>query len=479
MKTKYFLTLLLLLLLFSGCAQMTIDDSAAVQSNAIQDLRIVPGDTPITSDEAINVALMFMMRKSPTTKVSSSKITGVQTINNMKGQPVMYAVCFEKNKGFVIISASRKYQPVLAEEEKHTFTDHRQSTGFDIWVQEQTVLINIAESLPETDETVRRYREEWKDYERLPISSIATKDDNLLTLRANAIATWEAQGYTCFDLGDCPNSLPQSVYENWLDLAEQVANPDYNYLTNSIILYMREDTTVQHGPYLTTIWGQDAPYNAYLPLINGLRPRAGCAIVAMGQIMRKHEWPNCYYWSSMGDYYTDEDTAPDVATLFYDLGAAAQTNYGVGGSSTNPNNLVSAITNNHFNYSATLVSHSYSSAKSEVIAERPVYMQGIDVISNTPHAWVCDGVKTYWTHRNYILKVLSSDEPLSYVTAGTPYNSYETSEYLHMNWGEDGAANGWFYQDSVHFAGQVYFEWIEFNMSANRSDIIGITPNQN
>ena len=311
------------------------------------------------------------------------------------------------------------------------------------------------------------------------MSIIATKDDDVLTLRANAIAAWEAQGYTCFDLGDCPNALPQSIYEDWLDLAEQVSNPNYNYLTNSVILYEREDTTIQYGPYLTTTWGQDAPYNAILPLINGQRPRAGCAIVAMGQIMKKHSWPTSYHWTLMGNYYNYNDSAPDVDTLFYDLGIAAGTNYGVNSSSTNLNNLMNAITNNHFHYSASFGTHSYSLAKSEVLAERPVYMQGKDVTTDVPHAWVCDGCKINAIHRNYILKVLSSDEPLSFVTAGTPYNSYETTDYMHMNWGEDGVANGWFYQDSVHFAGQVYLTWVEFNLSANRHDITGIMPNQN
>ena len=105
-------------------------------------------------------------------------------------------------------------------------------------------------------------------------------------------------------------------------------------------------------------------------------------------------------------------------------------------------------------------------------------MSGLTPGSTLGHAWVCDGSKTYWTHRNYILKVLSSDEPLSYVTAGTPYNSYETSDYLHMNWGEDGAANGWFYQDYVHYSGPFLFSWADFNYCAQRKDIIGIEPNR-
>ena len=55
----------------------------------------------------------------------------------------------------------------------------------------------------------------------------------------------------------------------------------------------------------------------------------------------------------------------------------------------------------------------------------------------------------------------------------TDSNSYE---YLHMNWGEDGDANGWFSGDNVAFSGYLYNTLIQFNYSSNRQDIINITP---
>lgn len=73
MKIKQLSFCFMLFLLFSGCAQMNIDDSDAVRPNTVQDLRIAPGDTPITADEAMNVAQLFMVRKSPATKVTSLK----------------------------------------------------------------------------------------------------------------------------------------------------------------------------------------------------------------------------------------------------------------------------------------------------------------------------------------------------------------------------------------------------------------------
>lgn len=473
----------MLLLAMTSCTNASLEESMIpVEKDSFQSLLIERGTTPITAEQAVNVAKLFEMRNKPSTKTSSSKeVAGVQTINDNDGQPVMYVVSYQKNQGFTIVSASRKYKPILAEEDTNSFYERRHESGLEIWIQEQTALITFAESLPETDESIKRYVDEWKDYEQIPVSDLSTKSDDLLTLRANSIAAWEAQGYTCFDLCDCPNSLPQSVYEDWLDLAEQMANPDYNYYTNSIILYLREDTLLQYGPYLTTTWGQDDPYNANLDLINNQLPRAGCSVVAMGQIMKYYEWPTCYDWSAMNNSYHPDSTAAEVAELFDDLGHDANTSYGILKSTTLINNMVSAITSSQkcYHYNATRVTHNFYTAKSELYNERPVFMQGAESSSSgsNAHAWVCDGYKTYSTHRNYILMILSPDEPLAYVSAGVPYNSYENTDYMHMNWGEDGKANGWFYEDNVHFSGMEYGVWIEFNFPSQREDIIGITPN--
>ena len=78
-----------LLLLFGGCSQMTFDDSVTVISKSIQDLRIAPGNTPITADEAIKVALLFDSNQGrPITKSDEKEVyTRIQN-----GKPVFYVV---------------------------------------------------------------------------------------------------------------------------------------------------------------------------------------------------------------------------------------------------------------------------------------------------------------------------------------------------------------------------------------------------
>lgn len=481
MKSTYYL-LVLSFILFSCTNKSLSEYDSFNEKESYQDLLLEKGTSPITADQAVNVVKILEKRKEIKTKAYSSReIRSAQTIMGKSNSPVMYAVSFKDNQGFVIVSASRKYHPILADEDRNTIDATRLDSGVNLWIQEQSELIDCVESMSDSDASIQQYLVEWEDYERQSLPSNATKTDDLATLRANAIAAWEAQGYTCYDLCDCPNSLPQSVYEDWLDLAEQTANPNYDYYTNSIILYMREDTVSQHGPYLQTTWGQDNPYNANLALVAGLHPRAGCSVVAIGQIMRYYEWPTVYDWSSMNDHYAYNSNAPEVAAFFYDLGRDSHTHYYSDKSTTSLDTLMTALVSNQYayHYYANAIDHNYSTVLSELVYERPVYMQGVEASSGNAHSWACDGFKTQTTYRNYILKVLSSDEPLAYVTAGSPYNSSTSSTYLHMNWGEDGEANGWFYQDLVNYSGPFHMITVSFNYSTQRKDIVGLMPRYN
>ena len=68
------------------------------------------------------------------------------------------------------------------------------------------------------------------------------------------------------------------------------------------------------------------------------------------------------------------------------------------------------------------------------------------------------------------------EERVPYSDSQSIYSDSNSYEYLHMNWGEDGDANGWFSGDNVAFSGYLYNTLIQFNYSSNRQDIINITP---
>lgn len=210
-------------------------------------------------------------------------------------------------------------------------------------------------------------------------------------------------------------------------------------------------------------WGQEAPYNNQCPKFtyngyDGYTTLAGCAAIAVGQIMRYHRWPNAgegtkqydsyiyiqgeeiktavdrtlgdYNWNNiLGNYqytaYTDQQ-ASEVAKFVADVACACEMNFDPIASATTDLKVAQALKRN-FGYDASLqlVDHAYYSTeawanllRAELDEGRPVYLSGANVTNTADgdalsgHAFVCDGYKEDGT--------------------------------FHINWGWNGTANGYF-----------------------------------
>ena len=467
----YFFLIATLLMVIAACDALDQVESTSLQENeSIDGFRISHSMNPLSQEEAVMVARQFASMNEIQTKTNDTKTIGsIYAIDGKPGIPAMFAVNYGENDGFVIVNTSKKYFPILAYSETGHYAQDRNASGLDVWLDEQRVLIEAAETLPL--DSLKEVTKTWRNYEKNTIPNITTKSGgDTLSFRNAAIAEWELEGFDCMDLETSSMYLSPTVYSQWCELAAEQSDPNYDYMESAVVLYYGSQSTSQVGPYLSTTWGQDAPYNELLTPIGSLYPRAGGATVAMAQIMRYYEWPTRYNWSSMSNSTATYDTK----LLYKELGQAAQTTYGINGSSTNINNLKNAITGNNFDYNASVVSHSYTTTKSNINAGKPVVMRGNQ--NTSTHYWACDGRKTYTSTIHLILMVYTPDERYLQAENGGYYSDSSTSEYLHMNWGEDGAANGWFYGDNVAFSGYVWTSWVQFNYSSDRKDIVNISP---
>lgn len=442
------------------------------EKTSTDSFRIPHSTTPLSQEEAVKVARQFSALNGVQTKANGAKeVSSVYAIENNQGNPAMYAVNYGKDDGFVIVNTSRKYFPVLAFSEKGHYAQDRNSSGLDIWINEQKTMIEAAETLPLDSLTV--VSRSWLNYEKNNTTTkVQTKSGNTyMPFRDSAIAEWELEGYECMDLETSAMYLNPIIYNEWCELAEEQSNTNYDYMESAVVLYYTTENTSQIGPFLSTTWGRYEPYNEGLNQINGLYPPAACSIVAMSQIMRYYEWPTSYSWSSMynntASYYQK--------LLYYNLGEAANTTYNLNGSHASIYNVRNAITNNQFNYNASVISHSLSVVESNILNGKPVFMQGQQ--DSSAHAWVCDGRQTNTLAIHLTLMVFTPDDRYSQLMGGHGYYSdSNTYKYYHMNWGEEGDADGWFYNDSVAFSGYLYNTWISFNFSSNRLDIVNISP---
>lgn len=209
-------------------------------------------------------------------------------------------------------------------------------------------------------------------------------------------------------------------------------------------------------------WGQEAPYNNDCPKIvyDGYpyAPLAGCAAIAVGQIMRYYQWPyagegtkqydsyvyvqgqeiktavnrtlGTYDWRNiLGNYqYTaySKEQAAAVAKFVADVACACEMNFDPKASATTDLMVAQALKNNFgYDKSLQLLDHAYYSTeawadllRAELDAGRPVYLSGANVTNTADgdvlsgHAFVCDGYKEDGT--------------------------------FHINWGWNGTANGYF-----------------------------------
>lgn len=211
------------------------------------------------------------------------------------------------------------------------------------------------------------------------------------------------------------------------------------------------NTTATEGariePMLETSWNQSAPYNNYCPTVSGQKTPTGCTATAVAQVMKFHEWPekpkraitwdnnitgttesiditkNVYKWDKMLAHYRDGYTAEQadaVARLMVDVGKAIGSNYSPGGTGSNYVLAARGLVN-VFDYSPQIrvlkrnectYDEFISVIRENLEARQPLVHTGQGQSYAAGHAFVCDGI--------------------------------DENNYVHIDWGWDGAYNGFF-----------------------------------
>ncbi len=200
-------------------------------------------------------------------------------------------------------------------------------------------------------------------------------------------------------------------------------------------------------PMLQTSWNQSAPYNNYCPEVNRQKTPTGCTATATAQVMKFHEWPekpkkaiswynnitgatetiditkNTYRWSDMLNHYRSGYTATQadaVAQLMIDVGKAMNSSYALAGTGSNNVNAARALVN-VFDYSPEIKIYNRNECtydefiaiiRENLEARQPLVHTGHGQSYAAGHAFVCDGI--------------------------------DENNLVHIDWGWDGAYNGFF-----------------------------------
>lgn len=465
---KIYLFLVCAGILFVSCEKkdyaLDPPQSSRVQTKTPSD------DGDISSEEALRVASLFNNRERKTRNATVPPVEEVIPVHGTDHSPAMYIINYVNNGGFVIVSATKKYQPVLAYSTHGSFHLADTLSGTGLWLEEQKAVIDYQKG--EAPANPEIFKQMWTAYNETPAIETYASPSPILELTHRMEDEWRRAGYNCYPLNQA-TSLSTSLYNTFCSLAEANANKAYDYMKYSYILEKDLSTSTFVDTLTTTQWHQGEYYNGLIGTIGGKRPPAGCVAIALAQIMRYHQWPSSYNWSSM----LDKDANQEVMRLIRDIGTAVDMKYGLDGSGSNIDKAVQALRST-YGYSATKIDHDAVRVSRELKARRPVYMRGdkkkFIFITYDGHAWVCDGLNEKKIYKEYYLQVVSPSSPLQYKQVGaSSIGEGYTTAYYHMNWGwSDHTANGWYVDMNIYIPSQN----VEFKH--DRQDIINISPNK-
>ncbi len=213
-------------------------------------------------------------------------------------------------------------------------------------------------------------------------------------------------------------------------------------------------------PFTTSLWGQGVPYNNYCPedpAGPGGHVVTGCPSTAMAQLMYYYRYPeqgvgsNSYYQApydtisaefenAFYDYnamtnFSNMRNYEEVAELTFHAGVAINTFYGPAVSGVFNMQVVVDGLEDHFAYSedAELIfKTAYTQTEWENLIidnleqSMPVIYCAVDMSAGGGHTWILDG--------------------------------YENDNYFHMNFGWEGAFDGYYYLDDISVGGYTFDE---------------------
>ncbi len=200
----------------------------------------------------------------------------------------------------------------------------------------------------------------------------------------------------------------------------------------------RQDEYFTHNANLPTQWDQGEPYNNKCPLINySQHAAAGCAAIAMGQIMAYHRHPSfafghSYNWSAILEFPsvspTNQIAADAVSTLIRDIGATIHMNYGIL-SGAYPQDVPGGF--EQFGYTTDdMMSYNFISTAFDIRDSKPVFVAGYTADHSSGHAWAIDAVRYI-----ALVEYYYSTETLELCFTRT--NNYRNCE-VRCNWGGGG-----------------------------------------
>lgn len=459
MKQTHF-SILLLSLVMAGCSQSEPEMPASDGQEIPQEsyVNVIDTATVIDAAKAQSVASAFARLDGGSRSAAEKSVGSVIPIKGEDGSVALYAINYAGNGGYVVVSATKALQPVLAHNDVGRFdVDEAEKSGLTLWLGN---VCHASVALRYDTVAIQQNACDWMRYasDVAPIaSSRATViSPELQSAIDDELGRWAAKGY--YQRYTVKDWLATAVHRPTTGLEMQMNNLTWtSHLSGGPIneisyLLIKDQTkyTTNIQPLIKTKWGQWYPYNEQIPN----RYAVGCVAVAVGQILKYHADLPGFDFSQMPLRATS--SVPELARFLLHVGDKVKMVYGFS-SSSNIYNASAALSDMGYSYTFNS-SYDPDAIANSVKNRHPVYVRGENMTDSVGHAWVCEGLTEATTEIGYVLIVPTGqlgDASGPFTTMGERGSS-SMAQRFYYNWGWNGDSDG-FYSNPANWPSQGCF----------------------
>ncbi len=389
---------------------------------------------------------------------SRAMLYSVDSLKAKDGSLTAFVVNFTNDGGFVLLSPTKKYYPVLAYSNKGYFDVNVSGSPVEVWTEDMSDVIDNVDALPA--DTLAKYRRLWNSLlfestidkmssKEMPLSraegEVSVDEYHRLVQISRAKRTeFERQGYKTYTLEEVYRKDDEAT-NRIIQEATGAIYPIYDHLVDALSFAVEINVSNNYtkSNLLETQWNQTGTFNQSFPLLsNGQRAYAGCGPVALGQIMKYYRYPATYPWDNMHNNYGMKETSD----LLYEIALKAKASFNSDGTGTSLPNMQKAMAS--YGYICERDVYSMTRTMAEINSNRPVCMTGEE--GGKHHAWVASGFDVSDGTHYYEFYTMVHRYAMDMFHRSEVY--YFSSKSLYMNWGWGGSYDG-FYTETSSFGG--------------------------
>lgn len=338
----------------------------------------------------------------------AKSISNTVTINNNDGLPVMYAVNFASDEGFVIVSASKATKPILAFSKVGCYSPDRVTSNF-VRVMFERMSEVVTASFDYPSDSVKTYQSYWAALlpPEIPTKMMRRTNSSAdyQTVLNRVLQEWYEIGYRAYPVQDwlAGTTAEYHYLQNLDKVLEELTykvwwNNDATVAELSYIILRDNETKRSSSKYctpITTKWHINEPYNAYVPDGYPLSSEA----VALGQLLHYRKDPSIMPHSRSESNPLQNNN--EIASYLYDVATKINTTFSSTYSTVPFNSLTNALSN-IYKYDFTMPKPSESALISSIDSGSPVLVVGYDR-NGKSDAWICSAYEEVSISREYYL----------------------------------------------------------------------------